>query len=31
VHMVTSGGGNTLNTNSSFISKWIGPSCGSVK
>lgn len=31
VHMVMSGGGNTMNANSTFTSKWIGASCGDVK
>lgn len=32
-HMVSTGGGggNTLNSNTSFTSKWIGPSCGNTK
>ena len=31
MEMVTTGGGRTMNINSSFTAKWIGPDCGSVK
>jgi hypothetical protein len=30
-HMVSSGGGNTMNASSSFSSKWISSSCGSTR
>ncbi len=31
VHMVMTGGGNTMNANSTFTSKWLGAACGDVK
>ena len=31
VHMVVSGGANTMTMNSHFTSKWLGPACGAVK
>jgi uncharacterized protein DUF3617 len=30
VHMMMDGGGHTMNSNSSFTAKWIGPVCGAT-
>jgi hypothetical protein len=31
VHMVMSGGANTMTMNPHFTSMWLGPTCGPVK
>jgi Protein of unknown function (DUF3617) len=31
VHMTVNGGGHTMNSNSTFTSKWIGQACGDIR